>query len=166
MPNCIAASRFFRTATDCAAAHFRPRNAHRDQPSPQRSPAARPAPVPRAPLADVKVPILRAWPGADASFVDYVADSGVDGIVIEALGSGNVSDPMGAAIARACERGIPVVIATSVPHGGVEFAYGGAGGGATLGTVGALPAGPLSAGQARISLATALASGTDPRRVL
>ncbi len=32
-----------RTATD-AAANFRPRNAHRDQPSPQRSPAARPAP--------------------------------------------------------------------------------------------------------------------------
>ena len=43
MPNCIAASRSFRTATD-AAANFRPRNAHRDQPSPQRSPAARPAP--------------------------------------------------------------------------------------------------------------------------
>lgn len=130
------------------------------------TPAARPAPVPRAPLADLKVPILRAWPGADASLVDHVANSGVDGIVIEALGSGNVSDPMGAAIARACERGIPVVIATSVPHGGVEFAYGGAGGGATLGTVGALPAGPLSAGQARIALATSLASGTDPRLVL
>ena len=134
------------------------------------TPAPRPAPVKHAPLADLKVPILRAWPGADASLVDHVANGGVNGtvngIVIEALGSGNVSAPMGAAIARACERGIPVVIATSVPHGSVEFTYGGAGGGATLGSIGALPAGPLSAGQARIALATALASGTDPRLLL
>ena len=45
-------------------------------------------------------------------------------------------------------------------------AQGGAGGGSTLGDLGALPAGYLSAGQARIALATALATGVDPRSLL
>ena len=42
----------------------------------------------------------------------------------------------------------------------------GAGGGSTLGDLGALPAGYLSAGQARIALATALATGVNPRSLL
>lgn len=129
-------------------------------------PMPRPAPVPRAKLDGLRVPILRAWPGADGELVDTVAASRPDGIVVEALGSGNVSPAMGEAIGRAIDAGIPVVIATSVPRGGVSFDYGGAGGGSTLGDLGALPAGFLSAGQARIALLTALAAGVDPRLLL
>ena len=125
-------------------------------------PPTRPAPVPRAPLAGVNVPILRAWPGADGALVDHVVSARPDGIVVEALGSGNVSDEMGEALRGAIGAGIPVVVATSVPHGGVEFAYGGTGGGATLGQAGAIASGVLSPGQARIALATAIATGTDP----
>ena len=73
---------------------------------------------------------------------------------------------MGGAVAKLLRRGVPVVVATSVPYGEVSFAYGGAGGGSTLGDLGALPAGYLSAGQARIALATALATGVDPRSLL
>ncbi|AWB84343.1 asparaginase [Corynebacterium liangguodongii] len=126
----------------------------------------RPAAVERAPLAGIDVPIVRAWPGADAALLDWVASRRPDGIVVEALGSGNVSDEMGAAVGRAVAAGIPVVVATSVPFGEVAFSYGGAGGGASLGAAGALPAGYLRAGQARIALATAIATGTDPRALL
>ncbi|MDY5785487.1 asparaginase [Corynebacterium sp.] len=129
-------------------------------------PLPRPAAVEPAPLDGFTVPILRAWPGADASLVDMVTSTGPDGIVIEALGSGNVSTEMGTAIERALETGIPVVISTSVPFGEVEFAYGGAGGGVSLGAHGALPSGWLRAGQARIALITALATGTDPADLL
>lgn len=125
-------------------------------------PSPRSAPVPRAPLAGINVPILRAWPGADGALVDHVASTRPDGIVVEALGSGNVSDEMGEALRQAIHAGIPVVVATSVPQGGVEFAYGGGGGGATLGQSGAIASGALSPGQARIALATAIATGTDP----
>lgn len=125
-------------------------------------PTNRPAPVPRALLGGVKVPILRAWPGSDGALVDHVVSTQPHGIVVEALGSGNVSDQMGEALRRAIDTGIPVVVATSVPHGGVEFAYGGAGGGATLGDAGAIASGALPPGQARIALATAIATGTDP----
>lgn len=129
-------------------------------------PQPRPAPVPRATLSGINVPILRAWPGADGTLVELAANTNPDGIVVEALGSGNVSPAMGEALGRAIERGIPVVVSTSVPRGGVEFAYGGGGGGATLGELGALPAGSLSPGQARIALITALATGTDPSSLL
>ena len=112
------------------------------------------------------MPILRAWPGAGPELVDFTIDSGVDGIVVEALGSGNVSSEMGESVAALLRRGTPVVVASSVPHGDVSFSYGGAGGGSTLGVLGAIPAGYLSAGQARVALATALATGVDPRSLL
>ena len=128
-------------------------------------PLPRPAALRPAPLADLRIPILRAWPGAEGDIVDAVTATNPDGIVIEALGSGNVGPGMGAAIARALGCGIPVVITSSVPYGEVTFAYGGAGGGATLGAQGAIAASFLRAGQARIALATALANGVDPASV-
>lgn len=124
----------------------------------------RPMAVPAAPLAGLNIPIIRAWAGADDALIHALGP--IDGLVLEALGSGNVSACMGGAVAKLLRRGVPVVVATSVPYGEVSFAYGGAGGGSTLGDLGALPAGYLSAGQARIALATALATGVDPRSLL
>ena len=128
------------------------------------TPLPRPMAVPAAPLAGLNIPIIRAWAGADDALIRALGP--VDGLVLEALGSGNVSACMGGAVAKLLRRGVPVVVATSVPYGEVSFAYGGAGGGSTLGDLGALPAGYLSAGQARIALATALATGVDPRSLL
>lgn len=127
-------------------------------------PLPRPLPVPPAPLDGLNIPIVRAWAGADGSLIEALGP--IDGLVIDALGSGNVSAGMGEAIAKLLRRGVPVVVATSVPYGEVSLAYGGAGGGSTLGRLGALPAGYLSAGQARIALATALATGVNPRSLL
>lgn len=128
------------------------------------TPLPRPMAVPPAPLAELNIPIIRAWAGADDALIRALGP--IDGLVLEALGSGNVSACMGGAVAKLLRRGVPVVVATSVPYGEVSFAYGGAGGGSTLGDLGALPAGYLSAGQARIALATALASGVNPSSLL
>lgn len=128
------------------------------------SPLPRPMAVPPAPLAGLNIPIIRAWAGADDALIRALGP--IDGLVLEALGSGNVSACMGGAVAKLLRRGVPVVVATSVPYGEVSFAYGGAGGGSTLGDLGALPAGYLSAVQARIALATALASGVNPSSLL
>lgn len=128
------------------------------------TPLPRPMAVPPAPLAGLNIPIIRAWAGADDALIRALGP--IDGLVLEALGSGNVSACTGGAVAKLLRRGVPVVVATSVPYGEVSFAYGGAGGGSTLGDLGALPAGYLSAGQARIALATALASGVNPSSLL
>lgn len=129
----------------------------------------RPRPVRYAPLAGLNIPILRAWPGADSSLIDALRKSGelsIDGVVIEALGSGNIAPGMAAGVQRFLEQKIPVVIATSVPNGEVSLDYGGAGGGATLGQLGAISGGFLRAGQARIALAVAIATGHDPAALI
>lgn len=122
----------------------------------------RPDPIAPVTLAGMNIPVVAAWAGADGAVVDAVTGMDPDGIVVEGMGSGNVSEEMGQALLRAIDAGIPVVLTTVVPGGKVEFAYGGAGGGATLGDHGAIAAGWLRAGQARIALAAAVAAGVDP----
>ena len=111
------------------------------------------------PLAGNDVVIVSAWPGASRTMVDAAVASGVGGIIVEAMGSGNMGSQMGEGVADALEAGIPLLITTRVPEGSVSLAYGGSG--ATLARSGALGTGTLRAGQARMVLLAALATGTD-----
>ncbi len=124
--------------------------------------ATRPAPLPVAPLAGIEVMVLAAWPGAGRELVDAAVAAGAQGLVIEALGSGNIGAGMGEGVVDALDAGVPVVVSTRVPEGAVKLAYAGSGGGATLSAHGAIAAGHLRPGQARMVLATAIASGVDP----
>ncbi len=116
-------------------------------------------PLPLVPLAEHPVEIIAAYPGAGSMLVDASLGH-TKGLVIEAMGSGNMGEEMGAGVARALQAGVPVVISTRTPYGVTKLAYGGAGGGATLGEMGAVASGGFRAGQARIMLAAALATGT------
>ncbi|SER38384.1 asparaginase [Corynebacterium cystitidis] len=126
----------------------------------------RPDPVGVVTLDGTRVAVAAAWPGATSEVIEAIVDTRPHGLVVEALGSGNVSEEMGQAIVRALDAGIPVVITTQVPRGPVQFAYGGSGGGSTLGTHGALAAGWLRAGQARMALTVAIAADVDPASLL
>lgn len=119
-----------------------------------------PAPAQLPKLDGYFVPIIAGYPGATAELADYAVEHNADGLVIEALGSGNMSADLGPAVVRALERGIPVVVATRVPQGAVALAYGGGGGGATLAEHGAVSARTVHPGQARLALISALATGT------
>ncbi|MGO3876686.1 MAG: asparaginase [Corynebacterium sp.] len=118
------------------------------------------------PLAGNDVVIISAWPGASRTMVDAAVASGAGGIIVEAMGSGNMGSQMGEGVADALEAGIPILITTRVPEGSVSLAYGGSGGGATLARNGALGTGTLCAGQARMVLLAALATGTDVAELL
>ena len=117
--------------------------------------------LPLTPLAGLEVVIISAWPGAPRMLVDAAVSSGAHGIIIEALGSGNMGSQMGDGVNDALEAGIPVLITSRVPEGSVALAYGGSGGGATLARAGALGTGHLRAGQSRMVLLAALATETD-----
>ncbi|MBN9643120.1 asparaginase [Corynebacterium mendelii] len=123
---------------------------------------ARPDPLPVAELAGVTVDVICASPGDDGHLVQAAIANGAQGLVVEALGGGNVGPGMGRAIADALHDGIPVVITTRVPRGEVHGSYGGAGGGATLKAAGAIGSRYLRAGQARVLLAAAIAAGVHP----
>lgn len=122
----------------------------------------RPDPLNVAPLAEVKVEIIPAYPGATGSMVRAALEDGAQGLVIEAMGSGNVGSQFGAELGKALEAGVPVVISTRVPRGEVSGTYGGAGGGATLSTKGAIGSRYFRAGQSRVLLAVAIATGQHP----
>lgn len=119
-------------------------------------------PIPLVPLKDTQVAIISAYPGAPGTLVEAAIAAGVQGLVVEAMGSGNVGVEMGRALGAALDRGIPVVITTRVPRGEVSGKYGGAGGGATLVAKGAVGSTYFRAGQARVLLAAAITSGVSP----
>ncbi|MBC3185235.1 asparaginase [Corynebacterium sp. zg-331] len=126
----------------------------------------RPAPLPVAPLTGHRVDIVAAYPGAPRTLIDAPVAAGAHGLVIEAMGAGNVGTDLARGIEDALDKGVPVVVTTRAHRGEVRFDYGGPGGGASLGARGAVGAGYLRAGQARMALLVALAAGVDPRDVL
>lgn len=112
-----------------------------------------------APLPEVR--IVPMYAGADGAMIDHAVDSDAQGIVVAALGLGNVNMPVYEAIRRALAMGVQVVIATSAPNGRVAPAYGFEGGGQTLVEAGAVLADDLSPRKARILLMLALQHTDD-----
>lgn len=124
----------------------------------------RPDPLKYAPLGDVRVDIIAAYPGAPADLIEQSLAKGAQAIVIEGMGSGNIGPDLATAAMEAA-KSVPVVLTTRVDHGPVEGIYGGAGGGATLADAGVIPSGTLRAPQARMLLAAAVATGTDAQKL-
>lgn len=112
-------------------------------------------PVFAPPQVDARVEILYAYAGWQGEGLREAA-ARADGLVIAALGTGNLPPELPALI-QAC-RG-PVVIATRTHAGPVLPVYGYAGGGATLLRAGAIPASFLNAHKARILLIVLLSLG-------
>lgn len=102
------------------------------------------------------VEIVPMYAGADGGLVRAALKLGARGIVIQALGFGNVNAEMYEAIGEAIMTGVPVVISTRVPNGRVLPVYGFAGGGSTLKAAGSIFADNLSPQKARILLMLAL----------
>jgi L-asparaginase len=114
------------------------------------------------PLAELshEVALVSSYPGMEAGVIQAALEAtGAAGLVLEGSGSGNVPGSAVGGIQAALERGLPVVVATRVPGGATVSGYGSPGGGAALRELGAVAAGPLSAGKARLLLMALLAGG-------
>jgi len=90
------------------------------------------------------------WP------VEAAREAGVDGLVVEGTGIGNVSEELGRALVTALKNGLLVVITSRCHAGAVQPVYGTPGGGKTLHDAGAFLAGDLPAHKARVKLLLAL----------
>ena len=106
------------------------------------------------------VDIISAYPGADSRLLD-AARQDSRGVVIAALGRGNVPPEMCDGIARWVEEGKPVVVSSRVLRGRVGQTYGYAGGGRRLFEMGVHFAGNRRPQQARIDLMLAIGAGLD-----
>jgi L-asparaginase len=104
-----------------------------------------------------EVAVVKTYTGMGEGLIDAVlADTGAAGLVLEGTGAGNVPGAALPGIARAAERGLPVVVATRTATGGTIPIYGGPGGGVTLRELGVAGAGGLTAAKARLLLMIAL----------
>jgi len=109
-----------------------------------------------------RVDIVPMYAGADGSQVQSAVQNGAKGVIIEALGLGNVNSHMYAAIVQAIRSEVVVVIASRCGRGRVRPVYGFEGGGHSLQQAGALFAADLSARKARISTMLALQAAMAP----
>ena len=123
----------------------------------------------RAPLRRRHIPITaKTWPtvhifpmyaGADGMVIRHAVDNGTQGIVVQAVGMGNMNISMFEAVKYALGKGVPVVIATRVPNGRTMPVYGFEGGGKTTFDAGAVMAGDLNPQKAKILLTLLLQDG-------
>lgn len=108
-----------------------------------------------------KVGLIKTVPGTDSDIVNFYIDSGYKGIVIEALGRGNLPPQMIPGIKKAISMNIPIVMVSRCPTGRVLGSYGYEGGGKHLADLGVILGGNLPGQKARIKLMLALGKTHD-----
>lgn len=102
------------------------------------------------------VDLIKIVAGSDARLLDASRESGACGLVLEALGRGNVPPSVVPGIRRWTEAGRPVVVTSRSQRGRVLDTYAYPGGGHELREMGAIFADHLTGQQARIELMLAL----------
>lgn len=112
-----------------------------------------------------RVEMVTMYAGADGKLLEHALEDGAKGIIVAALGMGNVNQPFYQSIEKALRGQIPVVVSTRVPRGRVQPHYGFVGGGATLQKIGAVFSDDLSPWKARILLMLALANSMESDRL-
>jgi L-asparaginase len=110
------------------------------------------------------VDIVYAFAGADARLLDASRQTG-KGVVVAAMGRGNVPPLMVEGIDRWIEEDKPVVITSRALRGRVGCTYGYPGGGRRLAERGAIFAGSRRPQQARIDLMLALGAGMSTEAI-
>ncbi len=103
-----------------------------------------------------EVALIKSGVGMDETFIKFAADQGFKGIVIEAMGRGNIPPGMLKGVEYARKKDIPVVITTRCHSGRVFDSYGYLGSGRDLRNLGCIFAGELPGQKARIKLMLAL----------
>ena len=108
------------------------------------------------------IDIIYAHTGADSRLLDASRATAI-GVVVAAMGRGNLPPEMVPGVERWIGDGKPVVITSRSLRGRVGHTYGYFGGGRRLHELGAIFAGSRSPQQARIDLMLALGAGLDVR---
>jgi L-asparaginase len=103
-----------------------------------------------------RVDIVATYGGNDGVQIKAATEAGAKGIVVAALGWGNVNPVTYEAVKEAIAKGVVVAISTRVPNGRVLPHYGYVGGGKTLKDAGAVFCDNLTPQKARLLLMLAL----------
>jgi L-asparaginase len=108
-----------------------------------------------------KVDLIKCAVGMDDRLIKFCVDSGAKGLVIEAMGRGNIPPAMVSGIEYAISKDVVIVMVSRCPMGRVLDTYGYEGAGRTLRNLGVIFGGNLQGQKARIKLMLALSVTTD-----
>ncbi len=112
------------------------------------------------------VHLIKAYAGMDSSFFEFLSsDPMTKGIVIEALGRGNMPPMSLKGIQSLLDKNIPIIITSRCPSGRVLDTYGYIGGGKNLTDMGCILAPNLNGQKARILLMLALSKINDHQKL-
>jgi L-asparaginase len=112
-----------------------------------------------------RVFLIKVASGSDSTLIEACLGAGARGLVIEAMGRGNVPPGCVTGITTAISTGVPVIMVSRCQRGRVYDSYGYPGGGKQLKTLGVISGGFLNGQKARIKLALALSLTTDAAEI-
>ena len=112
-------------------------------------------------IIEDKVDLIKCAAGMDSKLINFCVDSGSRGIVLEAMGRGNIPPQMVPGIEYALQNDVTVVMVSRCPTGRVLDTYGYEGAGRTLRNLGVIFGGNLPGQKARIKLMLALGYTKD-----
>ncbi|WP_040191659.1 asparaginase [Clostridium culturomicium] len=105
---------------------------------------------------ETNVQLIKACTGMDGTLIDYCVEKGAKGIVVEAMGRGNLPPEMAKGVQRAINKGVAVVLVSRCYKGRVLDSYGYEGGGKQLREMGVIFGDSMPGQKARIKLIIAL----------
>ncbi|TFE03105.1 asparaginase [Jeotgalibacillus salarius] len=111
------------------------------------------------------VAIIKAYAGMDSRLFSALADLNFDGVIIEALGQGNLPPGTVSGIQDLIEKNIPVVLVSRCFNGIAQDVYGYEGGGRQLKKMGVIFSNGLNGQKARLKLMIGLAQSDDPEYI-
>ncbi|MBX7154693.1 MAG: asparaginase [Bacteriodetes bacterium] len=106
-----------------------------------------------------KVPLFKCYSGMSGDIIHFAATNGAEGIVVEAMGVGNVPPAVYYELVNIVQKNIPVVLVSRCPVGRTEHIYAYEGAGKQLYDAGVIFADFLNGQKARIKLLCALGAG-------
>ncbi len=111
------------------------------------------------------VPIIKAYAGMSDGILSLIRPEDIDGLVIEALGAGNLPPVAADRIKELIGEGLPVVLVSRCFNGIAEPVYGYEGGGSQLADLGVMFVKELNAPKARLKLLIALSAGLSGKEL-
>lgn len=112
-----------------------------------------------------EVDLIKCVAGMDSRIIKFCVDAGAKGLVLEAMGRGNVPPTMIDGIKYAIDNDVAVVMTSRCPTGRVLDTYGYEGGGKNLRDMGIILGGDLPGQKLRIKLMLALGLTKDLQEV-
>ena len=112
-----------------------------------------------------RVDLIKAVLDMDDRFLRLAVDAGAKGLIIEAMGRGNLPIKVCEGVKYALDKGVVVVIVSRCNSGRVFESYGYEGGGKELSDLGAIMGCEMRGPKARIKLMLALSKTNDPNEI-